>query len=244
MSKNRHMKKKRMAIAAGLTAGLMGGGAAGFAFADGALGAGAQTATTTTVAPATSGLQGTANATRPDPTKRLGEILKPLVDKGTITQAQSDAVVKQLETAGPLGGRGGPGGGFGHGGGPGGAGGPDGRRGRPGLDAAAKALGTTTDELRTDLQSGKKITDIATEKKIDINTVIDAMVNDLKTHLADEVKNGRITQAQADERAATAKDRITKMVNGQLPPHPDGPPPADGSAPSSSAPTTTAPAGN
>ena len=119
MSNKGRIKKKRMAIAAGLTAGLMGGGAAGFAFADGALGAGAQTATTTTAAAATSGVPGTANGTRPDPTTRLNQILKPLVDKGTITQAQADAVVKQLETAGPLGGRGG---GFGHGG----PGGPDG----------------------------------------------------------------------------------------------------------------------
>ena len=251
--------KKRMA-AAGLAAGLLGGGAVGFAFTGSTFGAGAQTASTTTPTTTAPGSNGSAAnggpaATRPDPTKRLGEVLKPLVDKGTITQAQADAVIGALEAAGPAGG-------FGGRGGPGGPG----RRapGMGGLDAAAKALGVTTDQLRTDLASGKTIADIAKTKNVDIATVINALVNDEKTRLADAVKSGRLTQAEADQRIAGITDRITKQVNNTLPAPPagggmgadghgpwgrrgdQGAPPADGNvgsttAPSTSAPDTTAP---
>ncbi len=55
--------------------------------------------------------------------------------------------------------------------GPGGGG----RMGGPGLDAAAKALGMTTDELKTELQSGKTLEDIAKEKGVDFAKVQAAM---------------------------------------------------------------------
>lgn len=43
------------------------------------------------------------------------------------------------------------------------------------LDAAAKALGMTTDELTTALQSGKTLEQLATEKGVDFQTVQDAI---------------------------------------------------------------------
>src|SRR5262249_20157050 len=63
------------------------------------------------------------------------------------------------------------------------------------LDAAAHALGISTDELQTDLKSGKTIAQIASEKNVDLNTVIDAMVNaaqaELRQHITDFANNGR-----------------------------------------------------
>jgi hypothetical protein len=56
--------------------------------------------------------------------------------------------------------------------GPGGGHGP---MGTAELDAAAKALGMTADELSTALQSGKTLEQIATEKGVDIQTVRDAI---------------------------------------------------------------------
>jgi uncharacterized protein YidB (DUF937 family) len=106
---------------------------------------------------------------------------------------------------------GGPGGG--HGGGPGG-----GRGGRgPGLSAAATALGVSEDDLRTALQDGKTIAAVAEEKGVDVQTVIDAMVAEAETHLAEEVESGRITQAQADERLAELETRVTERVNSTGP---------------------------
>ena len=50
---------------------------------------------------------------------------------------------------------------------------------RPRLEAAAEALGMTTDELRTELEAGKTIADVAGEQGVDVQTVIDAMVADV-----------------------------------------------------------------
>ena len=55
--------------------------------------------------------------------------------------------------------------------------GPHGGRGLEGveLEAAAKALGMTTDELTTALQSGKTLEQVATDKGVDFQTVMDAI---------------------------------------------------------------------
>src|SRR4051794_17858614 len=46
-------------------------------------------------------------------------------------------------------------------------------KGGPNLDAAATALGITTDELKTELESGKTIAQVASDKGVDVQTVID-----------------------------------------------------------------------
>ena len=105
--------------------------------------------------------------------------------------------------------------------------------GGPGLDAAATALGITADELRTDLQGGKTIAQVAADKGVDVQTVIDAMVADAKSHLAAEVASGEHTQAEADQKLADLTQRITDSVNNGRPARGDhGPgdrPPADSS---------------
>jgi hypothetical protein len=223
-----YIVKKQLA-ALGLTVGLAGGSIAGFALSSSSGIAGASSsagATTTTVAGSTQ-----APTAAPDPSTRLTTVLAPLVKDGTLTQAQADKVIAALKAAGPMGG---PGGHGGHGG-PAGPGG--GMRGGPGLDAAAKALGVTADELRTSLQSGKSIADVAKEKGVEVQKVIDAMVADLKTHLAEEVSAGTHTQAEADQKLADAQTRITAQVNGQMPA--GGPRGNKGANPSTSAAETT-----
>jgi hypothetical protein len=44
------------------------------------------------------------------------------------------------------------------------------------LDAVATALGLTPEELRTELQSGTSLADVATDQGVDVQTVIDALV--------------------------------------------------------------------
>src|SRR5262249_42414647 len=74
------------------------------------------------------------------------------------------------------------------------------------LDAAAKALGISTDELKADLQSGKTIAQVAHDKGVDVNVVIDAMVGaaqaELRDHVTDLVNNGR---AKHDHRGPGGK---------------------------------------
>src|SRR5512137_1517284 len=90
---------------------------------------------------------------------------------------------------------------------------PAGPRGGPGfgggglhsqaaLDAAAKALGMTSDELSAQLWGGKTLADIAAAKGVDIATVQAAVqaaeVAETKTAIQNAVTAGTIIQAKAD----------------------------------------------
>ena len=148
---------------------------------------------------------------------RISEALKGLVTDGTLTQAQADKVASTLSEAMPdRGGRGG------HGHGPG----RPGLRGGQHLDAAALALGLTADELRTELQAGKSLATVAQDKGVTLDSLVAALVEDEKKELADAVASGRLTQAQADERAGRVDERVRTMVErvpGQHPERGKGP---------------------
>jgi len=82
-----------------------------------------------------------------------------------------------------------------------------------GLATAASTIGVTEEELRTALHSGQSLAQVAQSKGVAPQKVIDAMVAESKTRLADAVKSGDLTQAQADEKTATLTERITGIVN-------------------------------
>jgi hypothetical protein len=103
-----------------------------------------------------------------------------------------------------------------HGPGRGGPGGP-GLRGGPHLDAAAAALGITADELRTQLQSGKTIAQVAGERNVDLQVVTDAVAADESAEIDQALAAGKLTQAQADEMKANASQHATDIVNGTRP---------------------------
>lgn len=192
----------RKALAAGaLSASLVAGGAAGALLFAPAI-SGAQTPTTQ--APST----GQAPQGQPpaDRSQWMADALAPLVQDGTITQAQADAVTKALQDAKP---KGGPRGDHGDHGGPG--------RGGPGLDAAATAIGITGDELRTALQGGQTIAQVAQTKGVDPQKVIDAIVAEMNQHFDEELANGEHTQAEIDQKKADAVQRATDMVNNTMP---------------------------
>ena len=85
----------------------------------------------------------------------------------------------------------------------GGRGGPGGFGGRgPGLEAAADAIGISVDELRTALRDGSSLAEVAAANDVDVQTVIDALVAEATAHLDEAVENGRLTEAEAAERAA------------------------------------------
>ena len=125
--------------------------------------------------------------------------------KQEITKAQADAMKARVQ-AGEYNffSRGGKGGLGGHGHGPG-FDGPRGPGGAAVTDATAKALGLTSEALRTQLKAGKTITEIAAVQKVDVKTVQAAVIAAYKTQLDAAVKAGKLTQAQADERLKTAQ---------------------------------------
>jgi ribosomal protein S20 len=101
----------------------------------------------------------------------------------------------------------------------------------PKLDAAAKALNVSVDDLRSKLKDGKTLAQVAKDQGVDVQKVIDAMVADATAHIDQAVKDGKLTADQATQRKSGLKDRITKLVN-------DGPPkdrgagaPPDGGGP-------------
>jgi hypothetical protein len=107
---------------------------------------------------------------------------------------------------------------------------------RANLDAAATALGITPEELRTELQAGKSLATIAGEKGVEVSKVVDALVADAKAHLAQAVADGKLTQAEADERAADLEARITDLVNRVGRPHDGERRPGPGPGPGADAP--------
>jgi len=116
-----------------------------------------------------------------------------------------------------------------------------------GLDAAASYLGMSESALRSALDSGKTLAQVAKDKGKSVDGLVAAMVSAEKAQLAAAVKAGRLTQAEANSIQADVTARITDLVNGKLPAPPAlrgapgpgfgfGPPP--GSSSNSSSPAT------
>jgi len=194
------MNKKLTAL--GVTAGLAAGGLGGLILAVPAI-SGAQTSTTQSAdASALSAPAGAATpADRPDPATHIAEVLKPLVDDGTITQAQADAVTSALAAdhqahEGDHGMRG-PGG--------------------PKSEVLAQALGMSEADLHTALESGKTIAQVAADQGVDVQVVIDALTAGMTNHINEEVASGELTQEQADAKLADLSTHITDMVNNPRP---------------------------
>jgi hypothetical protein len=161
---------------------------------------------------------------------RVKQALAGLVTDKTLTQAQADKVAATLAplAAGP----GGPGGG--RGGGPGG----HGPGGGPDLGTAATTLKMTEADLRTALDGGKTLAQVAQGKGVSTETLVAALVKAETARIAQEVTDKKITQAQADERLATLSKQITERVTTTRPARPKGDPqggPQGGPAPAPSA---------
>ena len=212
---------KKMATA-GLAAGLLAGTGAGLilqmsgtAGASGAVVSAVTVPVETTTGP---GTESADDATRAaDRSARLQEVLKPLVDDATITQAQADSVVTALAAAGPMGD-----GQRGHGG-HGGRGGRGGRGSGAGLSVVATTLGMTEAEVREAISGGQTLAQLAEAKGSTGQAVIDAILAERKAHLDEEVAAGEHTQAEADAKLAEATTRVTEMVNNTDAPNRKGP---------------------
>ena len=70
---------------------------------------------------------------------------------------------------------------------------------RTSFDAVAKALGVTSDQLRSDLRDGKSIADIAKSKNVDVNGIIDTLVGEAKSRIDAAVKAGHLSSGSGVE---------------------------------------------
>jgi hypothetical protein len=144
------------------------------------------------------------------------------VKDGKITQQQADAIKAGRQKDGRVLGGPGIGGRPGGPGGPRGPGGPGhfgGGRGGPGLggsaglDAAATALGLKTDELRTKLQAGKSIADVAKDQGKAIADVKSAIKDAIVKQLDAEVTAGRLSAAERTRELAEIDAHLDDLVN-------------------------------
>ena len=85
-----------------------------------------------------------------------------------------------------------------------------------GLEAAAKYLGMTEAALRTQLQNGKTLAQVAKDRNKSVDGLVTALVAEKKARIEQAVKDGHLTRAQADELVARMKEHVTAMVNGRF----------------------------
>jgi hypothetical protein len=80
------------------------------------------------------------------------------------------------------------------------------------LATAAKVLGMTETELKTELQAGKSVSDVAKAKNIDLATVKAALLAEAKAHIDAEVAAGKHTAAEGVTKLAEVTSRIDIML--------------------------------
>jgi len=97
-------------------------------------------------------------------------------------------------------------------------GGRGGMKGGMQMSTIATALGITETELKTELQAGKSVADVATAKNVSLDKVISAIVDAETKNLQQAVTDGKLTQAQADQRLADLKANLpTQLAQTGLP---------------------------
>lgn len=80
------------------------------------------------------------------------------------------------------------------------------------LATASKVLGITETELKTELQAGKSVADVAKAKNIDLATVKAALLAEMKAHIDAEVAAGKHTAAEGAAKLAEVTTRIDTML--------------------------------
>jgi lambda repressor-like predicted transcriptional regulator len=80
------------------------------------------------------------------------------------------------------------------------------------LDLVAQTLGMTADELTAALQDGKTVAQVAEEKGVALDTVVEALLAPRREVLAEKVAAGTLTQADADAQLAQMRENITTRL--------------------------------
>jgi len=143
--------------------------------------------------------------------KALNDRVDAAVAEGRITKAEGDALKQRIASSDfPL--VGGLHRGFGH-------------FGFGGVEAAAGYIGITEAQLRTELEGGKSLAQVATAHGKSVDGLVNTLFADAKSKLDDAVSAGRLTTSQETEMLNGLKDRITNKVNstGMDEPHLFGP---------------------
>lgn len=138
----------------------------------------------------------------------ITEFNNTLEQKKTKFAANIDHTIDSVQTRGP--------------GGPEGRGEPKGgQRGknhdgpRPDLTETAKLFGMSAADLQKVLVSGKSLADLATEKGVPVQSVIDLQVTKITKKLDQLLADGKIDQARYDKQKVVSITIATNMVNNK-----------------------------
>ncbi len=194
---------KKSAVSLALTASLLGGGAVG----------------ATTLTPTLNVAQQTTDQApsdaAPDQDRKvkaadgLAEVLAPLLEDGTLTQAQVDAVVETVVGAREEARQ-------------------DNKQRRQDrrterLDSLAEATGIDADVWSEGFKSGATTAETAEANGLSTDELVDIIVTQRLAKLDEAVANGRIDADKATELGETLEERVTKRVNGERPERPERP---------------------
>jgi hypothetical protein len=80
------------------------------------------------------------------------------------------------------------------------------------IGVAADELPITLSELRTELEAGKSIAEVASEQGVALETISDAYLAQLEETLAEAVDDGRLTQERADWTLEQAKESLAEQL--------------------------------
>lgn len=80
------------------------------------------------------------------------------------------------------------------------------------LDAAASYLGLSESQLRSQLQDGKSLAQVARDQGKSVDGLVDTLVAEAKERLDKAVAAGRITKAEENSALADLRQRITNRV--------------------------------
>lgn len=93
-----------------------------------------------------------------------------------------------------------------------------------GLDAAATYLGLTEAELHEQLRDGKTLAEVAQDEGKSVSGLVDAMVAAAEERIDEAVEDGRLNEDRAVELKQELGERMTDLVEGELPDRPFGRP--------------------
>ena len=142
-----------------------------------------------------------AEQAAPERRARISEAIQVLVDDGTLTEAQREAVVETLQNALPDRGE------FRE---------RLGQRGPRGAGEIAEILGLEGSEIREALRNGSSIAELAEAQGIDSADIVDAIVARAEERLDTAFENGRIDDTQAAEMLTRAAERAEDLVTGEI----------------------------
>lgn len=79
--------------------------------------------------------------------------------------------------------------------------------------AVSDLLGMSSEDIAAQRGAGKSLADIAASKNVDKDKLVDTILSAKKAAMDEAVKDGRITQEQADQMLETMKSRVTDRVD-------------------------------